>query len=261
MNLQLGLVWARQTQFRFVTHPTKTFAAGVSLENPQPFVSPAVVLPASFPATEVDNGTNPGAASPYPDIIGKVAFDPQTGKTHQHFEAAVLVRGYRTYSPATDQTFSATGTGYSLGAVIEPVTNLRLIGTTLISDGGGRYMIGQAPDFMVNADASIGTIGSTSALGGVEWQARPMTSVFGYYGTMRIDQTVASDGSRPIGYGVPGNTAANKSIDEATAGFNHAFFREPRYGALSLIAQYSYVTRQPWKPCWRRPRRTFTWCS
>jgi hypothetical protein len=246
INLQLGLPWSRPNQFRFVVHPTRTFAAGISIENPQPFVGGAVVLPTSFPATEVDNGSNPGAPSPYPDIVGKVAFDPQTGNTRQHIEAAVLVRGFQTYNPATDRTFSATGTGFSLGAVLEPVRNLRLIGNALTSDGGGRYMIGQAPDFMVNADASIGLIGSTSALGGVEWQVRPMTMIFGYFGTVRIDQRVASDGTRPIGYGVPGNTAANKSIDEATAGFNHAFFREPRYGALSLIAHYSYVTRKPW---------------
>jgi hypothetical protein len=246
VNLQLGMVWARQTQFRFVVHPTRTFAAGISIENPQPFIGPAVVLPASFPATEVDSGTNPGAPSPYPDVIGKVAFDPQTGNTRQHIEAAVLVRGYRTYSPTSDRTFSETGTGFSLGAVIEPVRNLRLIGTTLRSDGGGRYMIGQAPDFMVNADGSIGIIGSTSAMGGIEAQVRPMTMLFGYFGTVRIDQQIASDGGRAIGYGIAGATAANKTIEEATAGFNHAFFRQPRYGALSLIVQYSYVTRKPW---------------
>jgi len=246
INLQLGLPWSRPSQFRFVVHPTKTFAAGVSIENPQPFIGGAVVLPTAFPATEVDNGSNPGAPSPYPDIVGKVAFDPQTGNKRQHIEAAVLVRGFQTYDPATDRTFSATGTGFSAGAVLEPVRNLRVIGNALMSDGGGRYMIGQAPDFMVNADTSIEPIGSTSVLGGVEAQVRPMTMLFGYYGTVRIDQQVAFDGSRPIGYGVPGSTASNKSIDESTAGFNHAFFREPRYGALSLIAQYSYVTRKPW---------------
>ena len=246
VNLQLGLVWARQMQFRFVVHPTPTFAAGVSIENPQPFVGSAVVLPTSFPAAQVDTGSNTGAPSPYPDIIGKVAFDPQTGNKRQHFEGAVLVRGYQTYNPATDQTFSATGTGFSLGTVLEPVRNLRLIGNALMSDGGGRYMIGQAPDFMVHADGSIGVIGSTSVLGGVEAQVRPATMLFGYYGTVRVDQEVASDAGRPIGYGVPGATAANKSIDETTAGFNHAFFRDPRYGALNLIVQYSYVTRKPW---------------
>jgi hypothetical protein len=54
-NLQLGLVWARQNQFRFVGQLSKTIAAGVSIENPQPFIGSAVVLPDSFPASEVDS--------------------------------------------------------------------------------------------------------------------------------------------------------------------------------------------------------------
>jgi hypothetical protein len=244
-NLQLGLVWARQTQFRIVAHPSKTIAAGISVENGQPFIG-AVDLPASFPAAEVDSGNTPGAPSPYPDIIGKIAFDPQTGTTHQHVEAAVLVRGYRTYSPTADRTFSATGSGFSVTGVFEPVKGVHVIGTTLVSDGGGRYMIGQAPDFMVNADGSITTIGSTSGMVGVEAQIRPPTMVFGYYGTVRIDQEVSTDGNTPIGYGVAGDTGANRSIDETTAGVNHAFFRNPNYGALHLILQYSYVARTPW---------------
>jgi hypothetical protein len=245
-NNQLGLVWARQSQFRFVAHPSKTVAAGVSIENPQPFIGSAVVLPASFPASEVDAGSTPGAPSPYPDIIGKVAFDPQTGKTHQHIEVAGIVRGFRTYSPASNTSFSTTGGGVSLGAVIEPVKNVRLIGTAFWSSGGGRYMIGQAPDFMVNSDGSPSTIGSTSALGGVEAQVTPPTMLFGYYGTVRIDQNVAADDGDPIGYGIPGSTAANRTIDETTVGVNHAFFREARYGSMLLIAQYSYLTRTPW---------------
>ena len=245
-NLQLGLVWARQNQFRFVVHPSKAFAAGVSVENAQPFVGAAVDLPQSFPAGQVDAGSTTGAPSPYPDLVGKIAFDPETGNTRQHVEAAVLIRGYKTYSPVEDRSFSATGVGFSVTGVVEPIKGLSVIGTTLISDGGGRYMIGQAPDFMVNADGSPSTIGSSSFLGGVEWQVEPPTMLFGYYGTVRIDQNVASDGGIPIGYGVPGSTAANRSIDETTAGVNHAFFREARYGAMHLIGQYSYVTRTPW---------------
>lgn len=245
-NLQLGLVWARQAQFRFVAHPSKTVAAGVSVENGQPFVGAAVVLPASFPAAQVDAGNTPGAPSPYPDFVGKVAFDPQTGNTHQHIEGAVLVRNYRTYNPATDRTFSATGSGFSVTGVFELVKGLHVIGTTLISDGGGRYMIGQAPDFMINADGSITTIGARSGMLGIEAQVKPPTMVFGYYGTVRVDQEVSTDGSTPIGYGIPGATNANRSIEETTAGINHAFFREARYGAMHLIVQYSYVTRTPW---------------
>ena len=245
-NLQLGLAWARQAQFRFVAHPSKTLAAGVSLENPQPYVGPAVVLPASFSGSQVDAGSTPGAPSPYPDIIGKVAFDPQMGKTHQHFEAGVLVRGFKTYSSSADRTFSATGTGFTASAVIEPTKVVHVIATTLQSSGGGRYMIGQAPDFMVQADASISTIGSRSFMTGVEAQVKPPTMVFGYYGTVRIDQRVGTDGDKQIGYGVTGATGANKSIEETTVGVNHSFFREPRYGAMQLIVQYSYVTRTPW---------------
>ena len=245
-NLQLGLVWARQAQFRFVAHASKTVAAGVSIENPQPFVGSAVVLPASFPALEVDTGSTPGAASPYPDIVGKVAFDPQTGNTHQHVEAAVLVRGFRTYSPSTNQTFSSTGTGVSLGGVIEPVKAVHVIATALFSSGGGRYMIGQAPDFIVNADASTTLVGSTSVLAGVEAQVMPMLMVFGYYGTIRIDRVVATDNGKQIGYGIDGATAANHTIDETTAGFNYSFFKSPQRGALQLITQYSYLSRTPW---------------
>jgi hypothetical protein len=246
-NLQLGLVWARQNQFRFVAHPSKTFAAGFSIENPQPFIGSAVVLPDAFPASEVDAGSTPGAPSPYPDIIGKVAFDPKTGDKHQHLEAAVIVRGFRTYDPASNTTFSTTGSGVSVGAVIEPVKNLVLIGNGFWSSGGGRYMIGQAPDFMVNADGSPSTIGSTSALGGVEAQVKPATMLFGYYGTVRVDREVAFDGADPIGYGIPGSTSANRSIDETTAGVNHALVREAGHGALHLIVQYSYVKRTPWE--------------
>ena len=246
-NLHLGLVWSRPAQFRFVAHPSKTIAAAVSIENPQPFIGPAVVLPDSFPAVEVDTGSTPGAPSPYPDIVGKIAFDPQTGKTKQHIEGAVLLRRFRTFSPASDRTFSASADGFSVTGVFELVKGLHVIGTTLISDGGGRYMIGQAPDFMVDADGSIRTIGSTSGMVGVEAQVRPPTMIFGYYGTVRVDRETSTDtDGSPIGYGTPGATGANKSIEETTVGANHAFFRNPNHGSMQLILQYSYVTRTPW---------------
>ncbi|HEY2433192.1 MAG TPA: hypothetical protein VGI12_11015 [Vicinamibacterales bacterium] len=245
-NLQLGMAWARQMQFRFVAHASKTVAAGISLENPQPFVGSAVVLPSSFPAGEVDAGSTPGAPSPYPDIVGKIAFDPQVGGRHEHVEAGFIVRGFRTYAPASQQTFSATGTGFTAGAVLEPAKNVRVIASTLISSGGGRYMIGQAPDFMVNADASLTTIGATSGLLGVEAQVVPSTLVFGYYGTVHVDRVTSLDGTTPIGYGIDGSTAANHTIDETTVGVNHAIVRDATRGALQAIVQYSYLTRSPW---------------
>ena len=38
----------------------------------------------------------------------------------------------------------------------------------------------------------------------------------------------------------------NRTIQEVTVGFNQTFWRDPKYGALNLMGQYSYLTRNPW---------------
>jgi hypothetical protein len=246
-NYQVGLTWARQNQFRFVARVSKTVAAGVSLENAQQYVGSAVVLPAAFDASQVDVSGNTATPNPYPDIIGKIAFDPVTGRTHQHFEVAGLVRGFKTYDNGTHTSSSKTGTGFSANANVEPVKNLHLIATSFFSNGGGRYIFGLGPDFIVNRDSSITLVGAKSAIGGVEALATPRTLLFGYFGIARFDQTLATDtNGTPIGYGITGATAANRTIEETTVGVNRTIFREARYGALQIIAQYSYVTRNPW---------------
>ena len=40
-NYQAGLVWSRQTQFRFIAHPNENLAFGVSLENPEQYLGGA----------------------------------------------------------------------------------------------------------------------------------------------------------------------------------------------------------------------------
>jgi len=52
-----------------------------------------------------------------------------------------------------------------------------------------------APAFIVNADGSMTLVGSTSTLVGVEAQVRPPTTVFGYFGDVRIDREIATDGT------------------------------------------------------------------
>ena len=63
----------------------------------------------SIPVPSVNDVPNP-----FPDIIGKIAFDPKIGRTHQHIDAAVLVRRFKTYSLDTDTTFSKTAIGGEL---------------------------------------------------------------------------------------------------------------------------------------------------
>ena len=68
-NYQMGLTWGRTLQYRFIAHPSDVVAAGVSIENPEQYVGSGVVLPASFPAAEVDNGGNPAYRSNAPLLI------------------------------------------------------------------------------------------------------------------------------------------------------------------------------------------------
>ncbi len=46
-NYQVGLVWTRQTQFRFIAHPNDNLAFGVSFENPQQYIGGSGGLAAS----------------------------------------------------------------------------------------------------------------------------------------------------------------------------------------------------------------------
>ncbi len=191
-------------------------------------------------------GVTVGTPNPYPDIIGKIAFDPKAGSTHQHIDAAVLVRGFKTYNPATNTSASATGTGGSVNAVIEPVKNFRLIGNAFFSKGGGRYIANtNIPDFIVTADQSPSLVKSRSFIGGAEIQA-PKTLLYVYYSAAQADQNVTFDSAgKPLGFGVPGSTSANHKLNETTVGIIQTFFRDPKIGGMQLMLQYSDVKRTP----------------
>ncbi len=55
------------------------------------------------------------------------------------------------------------------------------------------------------------------------------------------------DATTCVGYGYPGSpTGQNKNEIEETVGFNQTFWKDPKYGALNLMGQYSHLTREPW---------------
>jgi hypothetical protein len=249
-NYQNGLTWGRELGFRFIVHPSSLVTAGLGLENPQQYVGSAVVLPAAFPAAEVDQGASAiGSSSSvpnrYPDFIGKIALDPKTGKTHQHIEAALLIRGYRTFMPSTNTKYGATGKAGSLNIALEVVPNVRFVAMNYFSDGGGRYIANaNIPDFIVNADGSMKTVSSWSGIYGLE-ATHEKTLVYGYYSIANGDQRTAFDanGTTPIGFGVPNSQSANKKVEEDTIGLTQTLFRDPKIGGLQLQFQYSYVKR------------------
>ena len=247
-NLQAGIAWGRTMQFRFAAHPSNTFTAAVSIENPDQYVGGGVKLPAGFPTGQVDAGAAVNdVPNPFPDIIGKIAFDPKIGRTHQHIEAAVLMSRFQTYSLNTDTTFSETGSGGSVNAVVEVVPAVRVIGNAFFSSGGGRYIANtNLPNFIVNPDASITLVDTSSWLIGSEIQAGSKTSLFAYYSAAHAESAVATDvDGSAIGFGVPGSTTANEDLVEATAGFIHTFFRDAKIGGVQFLLQYSHLQRTP----------------
>ena len=52
---------------------------------------------------------------------------------------------------------------------------------------------------------------------------------------------------QPVGFGYTGSPGNhNRAIQEGTFGFTHTFWRDPNYGAMQFMVQYSYLVRHPW---------------
>lgn len=258
VNYQAGLVWGRQPQLRFIYHPNKSLALGLSLENPEQYIGGSaggglITLPAALVtpyANQLSNGnTGLGVPNVHPDIITKVAYDTKVNDHNFHLEVAGVLRTFRLYNPITRKHYSAAGGGGSVNLNLELVKNLRVVSNNYYSGGGGRWIFGQAPDLIVRGDGSPSVVHSGSTVTGFESQATKNTQVYGYYGGVYIQRNVAIDpanGSQ-IGYGYAGSPAGqNRVIHQATFGFTRTFWRDPKYGALQLMGQYSYLLRHPW---------------
>lgn len=283
-NYQVGLTWARQAQFRLIYHPTKTVAAGISIEDPQQLYGNATV-PSSLVA-QGDNGSgsitnsnaanNPATPNVAPDIIAKVAFDPMVGKLHEHVEFAGVLTSTRIYDPAAKERNSAEGGGFAANFNFEVLKNLHLVADTFFSDGAGRYVFGLAPNFVIDYNSAgvyhPSLVHTDSGLAGFEYQINKKTMFYGYYGGVYIGRnygincyvqpippnsppgtTAACNFSavtstpQYVGYGYPGSSnSQNRSIQEPTIGVVETFWKSPHYGSLQLITQYSYLTRDPW---------------
>jgi hypothetical protein len=255
-NYQAGLTWARQPQVRLVYHASDDFAMGVSLENPDQYVGSAVVLPSAFSATEVDTGTATTQPNVFPDVIAKATYDTKAvTDLPWHFELAGLARSYRinTYTSTVNSDATAEGGGVSGAVSLELVKGLTFVATGFYSYGGGRYINGLGPDFIVKAPDTAGAYGiglvkATSAIVGLEFAAVPFDTVSVYGSTAGFGQRYnkLSTGTY-VGYGYPGSSNAdNKTIDELTLANTYTFWKNPSYGALQLIAQLSYADRKPW---------------
>jgi len=281
-NYLLGLTWARQPAFRVIAHPTKSWAIGVSVENPEQTLPSSVIEPANLTSSannfqEFDSNSgntssatgvnNPNTPNLAPDIIAKTSLDFDPGGRHVHFDFAGLFRTFRainliqsTLTNATTVTAANTitstihGGGGEVGLNVELFKNFRVMGTGYWSYGGGRYIASTGgPDFIIRPDGTLSGVHSGSAIGGLEYQATPKTMFYGYYSAAYFGKNVntVTAGTPPVttftGYGQPGSpNSANRFLYEPTFGIIQTFWRNPNYGDIKVITQYSYVSRTPW---------------
>ena len=227
-NYQAGLVWLRTPGFRVVYHADDRWTLGLALDDPEQFTGGLVILPAGFNAAQVDDsGGNAKTPNAAPDVIAQIAYDTSLGSHAFHIEAAGLYRAFRLNTAATNANVTRSGGGGSVNVNFEIVKNLRLMGTSFWSDGGGRYIFGLGPDFVVKTDAAGNFIPSPlhagAGIGGFEYQLIPQTMIYGYYGASyfgRDFQEVAAGSPPPfVGYGFAGsNSSQNRTIQEGTVG-------------------------------------------
>jgi hypothetical protein len=260
VNYMAGLTWSRQPGIRFLLHPSRSVTMGIAVENPEQYIGGSgggstVVLPTALVtpisgANQVDNGTTTlNVPNLHPDIIAKVAFDPKTPPGHAlHFEIAGLESTFKDYNMLTSTHYTKAGGGVSANLNFELLKNLRLITNNYYSDGGGRYLFGQAPDLVIKGNGDIGLVHASSTVSGFELTHKN-TLLYGYYGGIYIGRYSVIDPAtgKPVGYGYTGSSnSQNRNIQEITFGFNQTFWKDPRYGALNLMGQYAYLSRAPW---------------
>ena len=257
VNYQAGLVWGRIPELRFVYHPSSKMAFAIALDNQEQYVGGSggggttvfpSTLTATYPGAELNNAnTTVSAPAVFPDTIVKAAFDPTT---HVHFELGGVVREFRVWNPNNSNHYTSAGGGGFANLNVELVKGFRLLTNNYYSDGGGRYIFGLAPDLVAHSDGSLSLIHSGSTVSGFEWTIKN-TLVYAYYGGVYIQRNVVIDTTvaKPVlvGYGYTGSSSGqNRSIQEATFGFNHTIWRDAKWGAVNFMGQYSYLTRDPW---------------
>jgi hypothetical protein len=257
-NYQVGLTWARQAGFRAVYHAGKTLHLGIAFENPQQYIGGSsgagtVTLPGNLPAyvaSQFDSGASSYAAPAVrPDIIVKAAAD----LSFLHTELVGITSQTKTYQLATTTTpgiaHSTTSGGISFNNSLKLGKVLTIVESASYGEGIGRYFFGQGPNVVVNSDGRPTNVKAAGGIGGAELALTKSTTFYAYYGTEYFGRANVYDPSTKkfVGYGFTGSpTGNNRTVEEITGGLQQTLWKDPRYGALSFFAQYSYLFRDPW---------------
>jgi hypothetical protein len=266
-NYQVGLTYARQTQLRAAYHFPENIELALSAENPQQYSGSAATFPALFSTSQTDtnssNGTSGGGTSTptlHPDLIAKLAWDPQWLKRHWHLETSGLLTPVAILTPETvtkdiRRKDVREGGGVGAGANLEVAPSLHLIMTGFWSDGGGRYIGGLGPGFVVAQHGSTTApfeaqlVHSGSGVAGAEWRFIPSTVASLTFSAAYFGREFSTDPStgKLVGYGFTGSANSNnRMLQEATFASQTTLWKQAGYGSVQMITQSSWIMRAPW---------------
>ena len=263
VNYMAGLTWTRQPGVRVLYHPSDKVTMGLSFENPTQYIGGSAGGSSITPPTalagvignQLDNTSGSANSTPAltPDIIGKVAFDPNS---RAHFELAGLISTFKLWNPNTNTYSTTAGGGGAINANFEVAKGFRLVTNNFYGAGGGRYLFGQAPDVVVKPDGSLQTVNSGGFVEGFELTVKNWL-LYSYYGDIYIDRAAFKDanGTTNIGYGFAGSpNSQNRNLQEITFGFNQTVWKDARFGAINLMGQFEYMLRHPWAVTGTNPK-------
>lgn len=262
-----GFTWTRQPQFRVWKDWNKVLFAGISIENPQAtFNTGPNALPAGLHLTNTSaaggqfDANNSFSINHIPDIIGKVALDPDPAH-NVHLEAWAMYRDF--YDRANYGNHDSSGTSVGMGAFLRLIPGMiDFQGTAAYGMGLGRYGTSQLPDATIDPNTGIiKPLMENAELAGLTWHATGFLDVYGFAGreqeNARSINYISGGVTTPYGYGNPlyvnsgcysetaaGACVANtKEVDQLAFGVWDNFYRGA-FGNLRVGLQYSYTNRK-----------------
>ncbi len=279
-GIHVGVQYTRAAAFRAAYHFNENWVWAGEIQNPQQFVGAGeVIFPFVFNAAlgiQFDAANNPGTPNVAPDVLTKIAYDNNNvaGGRHFHMEFGGLLTSIRaTVVPVGGTKFTSQTTigGGFMGALNFDLwkgtegRNVRFVTSGMWGYAIGRYLEGLGPAVTVRGD-STGPGTFNIALSGVhagdlytgfEFVPHPKAQFGVYYGGDYFQRNFSGDTTSPIpgvcsghpciGFGGPNSpNSANRALQQGTLDWTQTFWKNPQYGAVQLVTQWSYVTRAPW---------------
>jgi outer membrane murein-binding lipoprotein Lpp len=215
-----GFNWLRVPQARYAQDFGSGIWAGLSVESPQALVGGNNPGGTTFANNQANpNANNPGdgtglfsanqnfTTDTYPDIVGKIAFDPGFG----HYELKGAARFFTDRFNGSNHTNIGGGIGGAASLPVVPqLLDFQLSG--LAGYGIGRYGSAQINDVSFATNGSLKPTPEFEALLGLIAHPMPGTDIYLYGGIEQVDRTATSSG---VGFG--SSTLNNTTCNTETA--------------------------------------------